>query len=137
MSNSQPSACNFKPFSRSLEHFFLTVGQNNFGNKIPFFGLTWREARNKDWRTEEEAFWAQFGEKKREIIFQFLASLPKLRTSHKFAEVFKSHLSFVMWNARTVFFVGKVQNYTVKFKFSKKTTKIWKHFPVFFCHNLE
>ena len=21
----------------SLEHFFLTVGQNNFGNKIPFF----------------------------------------------------------------------------------------------------
>ena len=26
-----------KPFSRSLEQFFLTVGQNNFGNKIPFF----------------------------------------------------------------------------------------------------
>ena len=24
-------------FSQSLEHFFLTVGQNNFGNKIPFF----------------------------------------------------------------------------------------------------
>ena len=22
---------------RSLEQFFLTVGQNNFGNKIPFF----------------------------------------------------------------------------------------------------
>ena len=34
-SNSQPSALNFKSFSRSLEHFFLT-GQNNFGNKIPF-----------------------------------------------------------------------------------------------------
>ena len=33
--NSQPSA--FKSFSRSLEHFFLTVGQNKFGNKIPFF----------------------------------------------------------------------------------------------------
>ena len=27
-------ASNFKSFSRSLEHFFLTVGQNNFGNKI-------------------------------------------------------------------------------------------------------
>ena len=26
----------FKSFSRSLEHFFLTVGQINFGNKIPF-----------------------------------------------------------------------------------------------------
>ena len=25
----------FKSFSRSLEHFFLTVGQKNFGNKIP------------------------------------------------------------------------------------------------------
>ena len=35
--NSQPSASNFKSFSRSLEQFFLTVGQNNFGNKIPFF----------------------------------------------------------------------------------------------------
>ena len=34
--NSWPSALNFKRFSRSLEHFFLTVGQNNFGNKIPF-----------------------------------------------------------------------------------------------------
>ena len=34
--NSQPSASNFKSFSRSLEHFFLTVGQNNFGNKIAF-----------------------------------------------------------------------------------------------------
>ena len=32
---SRPSASNFKSFSRSLEHFFLTVGQNNFGNKIP------------------------------------------------------------------------------------------------------
>ena len=33
--NSLPSASNFKSFSRSLEQFFLTVGQNNFGNKIP------------------------------------------------------------------------------------------------------
>jgi hypothetical protein len=29
----------FKSFSRSLEQFFLTVGQNNFGNKIPFLKL--------------------------------------------------------------------------------------------------
>ena len=33
--DSRPSASNFKSFSRSLEQFFLTVGQNNFGNKIP------------------------------------------------------------------------------------------------------
>ena len=33
--NSRPSPLNFKSFSRSLKQFFLTVGQNNFGNKIP------------------------------------------------------------------------------------------------------
>ena len=27
-------------FSRSLEYFFLTVGQNNFGNKMPFLTKT-------------------------------------------------------------------------------------------------
>ena len=35
--NSRPSASDFKSFSWSLEQFFLTVGQNNFGNKIPIF----------------------------------------------------------------------------------------------------
>ena len=35
VANSWPSTSNFKSFSRSLEQFFLTVGQNNFGNKIP------------------------------------------------------------------------------------------------------
>ena len=34
--NFWPSASNFKSFSQSLEHFFLTVGQNNSDNKIPF-----------------------------------------------------------------------------------------------------
>ena len=37
--NSRPSASNFKSFSQSLEHFFLTVGQNNFGNKIPIISI--------------------------------------------------------------------------------------------------
>ena len=32
--NSRPSASNFKKFSRSLEQFLLTVGQNNFGNYL-------------------------------------------------------------------------------------------------------
>ena len=43
-SNSRPSASNFKSFSRSLEQFFLTVGQNNFGNKIPYFSIPWFRA---------------------------------------------------------------------------------------------
>jgi hypothetical protein len=36
VANSKPSASNFKSFSQSIEQFALTVGQNNFGNKIPF-----------------------------------------------------------------------------------------------------
>ena len=34
--NSRPSALNYKSFSQSLEQFFPTLGQNNFGNKISF-----------------------------------------------------------------------------------------------------
>ena len=34
--NSWPSASNFQIFSQTLKQFFLTVGQNNFGNKIQF-----------------------------------------------------------------------------------------------------
>ena len=30
----------FQKFFSTLEQFFLTVGQNNFGNKIPFFSLS-------------------------------------------------------------------------------------------------
>ena len=40
--NFWPSASNFKSFSRSLEQFFLTVGQNNFGKKIPFLYIAHR-----------------------------------------------------------------------------------------------
>ena len=38
----------FAKFLRSLEQFFLTVGQNNFGNKLPFLTavfLTWAPSR--------------------------------------------------------------------------------------------
>ena len=37
LATSRPSASNFKRFSRLLKQFFLTVDQNNFGNKIPPF----------------------------------------------------------------------------------------------------
>ena len=43
--NSRPLASNFKLFSWSLKQFFLTVGQINYGNKIPFrfcFLYTWQ-----------------------------------------------------------------------------------------------
>jgi hypothetical protein len=38
--NSWLSASNFKSFSWSLKQFFLTVGQNNFGNKITFLNIS-------------------------------------------------------------------------------------------------
>ena len=41
-SNSRPSASNFKSSSRSLEQFFLTVGQNNFGNKRKLISDRWK-----------------------------------------------------------------------------------------------
>ena len=40
--NFRPSASNFKSFSQSLEQFFLTVSQNNLGNKIPLLIDCWR-----------------------------------------------------------------------------------------------
>ena len=33
----KPTGTREKFFSQSVEQFFLTVGQNNFGNKIPCF----------------------------------------------------------------------------------------------------
>ena len=48
--NSRPSASNFKSFSRSLEKFFLTaVGQNNFGNKIPFLNIIDLSSTSTKW----------------------------------------------------------------------------------------
>ena len=39
----------FAKILRSLEQFFLTVGQNNFGNKIPFLiGSKIEEIRGKN-----------------------------------------------------------------------------------------
>ena len=36
----------FAKFLRSLEQFFLTVGQNNFGNKIPFIHFFFRRTNS-------------------------------------------------------------------------------------------
>ena len=61
--NSPPSASNFKSFSRSLEQFFLTVGQNNFGNKIPYLIIhfSWKNVRSpaKIYNASYTAKWKQ------------------------------------------------------------------------------
>ena len=52
------SASNFKSDSQSPEHFFLTEGQNNFGNKIlPFFVVFSSSSHLKkiyQWKYEED-----------------------------------------------------------------------------------
>ena len=63
--NSRPSASNFKIFSRSLEQFFLTVGQNNFGYKIPLILLT--------------------SGKKEELVFKALTARILTATTNKFS----------------------------------------------------
>ena len=54
--NSRLKAENFKRFSRSLEQFFLPVGQNNFGNKIPHLPAFLR-IKNTDWIGWHLASW--------------------------------------------------------------------------------
>ena len=57
--NSRLSASNFKSFSRSLEQFFLTVAQNNFGNKIPILLiiLYCKQHRNKVYLAKANIIW--------------------------------------------------------------------------------
>ena len=54
--NSWPSASIFKSFPQSLEHLFLTVGQNNFGNKIPLSSIISRSQYSCP-LTESFPFW--------------------------------------------------------------------------------
>ena len=57
--NSWTSASNFKFFFWSLEQFFPTVGQNNFGNKIPFLFLNnsnWEKNRGENWENRMICF---------------------------------------------------------------------------------
>ena len=56
--NSQPSASNFKSFSRSLEQFFLPVVQNNFGYKIQFFLF---RSKSADCHKQAKTIWNEFG----------------------------------------------------------------------------
>ena len=55
--NSRPSASNLKSFSQSLEQFFLTVSQNNFGNKIPFVIKEKIKVNLKTSRTQNWDIW--------------------------------------------------------------------------------
>ena len=68
--NPRPSASNFKSFSQSLENLFLTVGQNNFGNKIPL------QCKN-EWRQNANRFFPFLGKRSHDLQ---RAMKPSLKT---------------------------------------------------------
>ena len=47
--NFRPLDSNFKSFSRSQEQFFLTIDQNNFGNRIPKWAIPGRGHDNSSY----------------------------------------------------------------------------------------
>ena len=67
---SRLSASNFKSFSRSLEQFFLTVGQNNFGNKLPLRTARIKKKCLLKYTTEQVFF------EKLEFILKFILYFP-------------------------------------------------------------
>ena len=56
LQNSRPSSLNFKIFSWSLEQFFLKVGQNNFGNKIPFLSCWAFQSKGQESKQFQHSF---------------------------------------------------------------------------------
>ena len=94
--NYEPSSSNFKSFSRSQEQFFLTVSQNNFGNKIPCSYMykvifSWSLIRNlypgEEWVSKAFCCWNNLGSF---AILQLIFILAKYQ--YTFSIVFLSHL---------------------------------------------
>ena len=82
-----------KIFSRSLEQFFLTVSQNNFGNKIPFFPNNSKIEAH----TKSVSFTQQIGVKS--ISFGFYISifvLAKRKRIQRNAKHYWTH-TFITW----------------------------------------
>jgi hypothetical protein len=86
LANSRPSASNFKRFPRSLEQFFLSLGQNNFGNKIPFLLLKKKSGspvlytvglKTTFWNMNSFvwAVWAAQGSKEKKVDLRFCEQL--------------------------------------------------------------
>ena len=79
-------------FSRSLEQFFFTVGQNNFDNKIPLF---------THWRA-----WNLFFS-----FFKLGSDLCGYCTMLDFLMLAKNHLTFMYMFWRSVNFIVSLWNY--------------------------
>ena len=113
--NSRPSASNLKSFSRTLVHFFLTVGQNNFGNKIPFLRPLCKIRSNS---TKKDQF--TDGEKKSSLMsrtvrigLHFIGGINTTRSNSHGSDIFLLILFFMY-----LFYKNTLLSYFMSLKFS-------------------
>ena len=136
--NSWPSTSNFNSFSRSLEQFFITVGQDNFGNKIPLkLGLNWNLL---DLNVFSVPYFISSNENEsKSILFclcfllKLLFNKQKLRRMGKTLKVgILTHFSF-RWRF-ILFKLYKRINYAVFFSLYFSTFLGWMVERTFWCH---
>ena len=108
--NSRLSAWNFKSFSRSLEHFFLSVGKNNFGNKIPFV---------ENFLAQEFTFVRQFA---RKTVQQKFQPSTYVSTNHRTALQSRLQSWALLWLVKSCIF-NSFQTVVVQIVYSNMIRK--------------
>ena len=126
--NSRPSASNFKSFFRSLEQFFLTVGQNNFGNKIPLavggFSKILRNFQSGSWQMLTSAYKVGvWGEKRPKTCLRNIWMVPK--------ETCLSHRNPGFNSSCCQFCFEPIFEFLRSFWFEKHRSTPWNRFRMF------
>ena len=114
--NSGPSASNFKSFSQSVEHFFLTLGQNNFSNKIPLFESKGHFFQERAHRKFDKI---SINLSTFKLLKQTLGSLNKAKVFSVALWIFK-----IVKHKLPLTFWGWIFWLLIKFSFSEKATKM-------------
>ena len=117
-----PSAWNFKSLSHSLEQFFLTVGQNNFGYKIPFLLRLWFDSQQLQSQTWREI----------RVIFQCNEHIPHSTITHLARSSYtNSTVSFEVFRSLSVILcnVYLLVNLSVK---SQRSILNFHHLKIYF-----
>ena len=82
-------------FSQSLEQFFLTVGQNNFGKKIPFHLVVRRISK---WVNKEGFFAYILGQTIKRFCFAFCYIFAQIRLKRIYSWTLNWHASTLIIN---------------------------------------
>ena len=108
-------------FSRSVEQFFLTICQNNFGNKVPlFFILSTKLTDFTEKYCDVEFIFKLFDkiENKRKIDFEYYFKAPIIRTGHW--AVLAVHIMYCRTGIGTGTYNRNFRVFTCKFNKLKK-----------------